>query len=90
MNIHINPPTVAYIGQTGVSVQPTVFTPAVTAVPDYFFYSIFTTVFCCLPLGIAALIHSCYVSIHSSRTSSASYVQLRSKVYIHLAESAKC
>lgn len=53
---------------TGVTVQPTVFmtsTSAVTPVPDYLGYSIFTMLFCCCPLGLAAIFCSCSVSIHS-------------------------
>ncbi len=72
-------PQATYVGQTGVTVQPTVVVPVVTAVPDYLFYSIFTMLFCCLPLGIAATVYSFYVSIHSSRTFSVSYVYLIKK-----------
>ncbi|CAM4731340.1 hypothetical protein PO909_020076 [Leuciscus waleckii] len=46
---------------TGVTVQPTVFmtsTPAPVNLPDYLFYSIFTLLCCCFPLGIAAVIYS--------------------------------
>ncbi|XP_058646975.1 proline rich transmembrane protein 1B-like [Onychostoma macrolepis] len=53
-------PQVAYVGQTGVTVQPTVFVAPVQAAPDYLCYSIFTMLFCCLPLGIAAVVYSCY------------------------------
>jgi len=58
-----------YPGQSVVSVvavQPTVFVtaaPLANPVPDYLCYSIFTMVCCCLPLGIAALVFSCSVSI---------------------------
>ncbi|XP_016339127.1 synapse differentiation-inducing gene protein 1-like isoform X2 [Sinocyclocheilus anshuiensis] len=51
-----------YSGQSVVAVQPAVFVtaaPLAYAVPDYFGYSIFTMLCCCLPLGIAALIYSC-------------------------------
>ncbi len=62
-------PQVGYDGQTGVIVQPNVFVaPIVMAAPDYLGYSIFTLLFCCLPLGIAAVVYSCFVSIHSSKT----------------------
>ncbi|KAM7382550.1 hypothetical protein PAMP_002276 [Pampus punctatissimus] len=49
-----------YPGQPGY-VQPTVYMnqgPLANPVNDYLGYSIFTMLFCCLPLGIAALIHS--------------------------------
>ncbi len=61
-------PQVAYVGQTGVTVQPTVFmthTQPANPMPDYMCYSIFTMLFCCLPLGIAATASSCNVSIPS-------------------------
>ncbi|RXN03247.1 tumor suppressor candidate 5-like protein [Labeo rohita] len=51
-----------YPGVSGVTVQPAVFVtaaPLANPVPDYLPYSIFVTVCCCLPLGIAALIYSC-------------------------------
>ncbi|XP_059393316.1 proline rich transmembrane protein 1B-like [Carassius carassius] len=54
-------PQVAYDGQTGVTVQPTVvMAPLLMAAPDYLGYSLFTMLFCCLPLGIAAVVYSCY------------------------------
>ncbi|XP_052425481.1 proline rich transmembrane protein 1B-like [Carassius gibelio] len=54
-------PQAAYDGQTGVTVQPTMFmAPLLMAAPDYLGYSIFTMLFCCLPLGIAAVVYSCY------------------------------
>ncbi|XP_052425480.1 proline rich transmembrane protein 1B [Carassius gibelio] len=54
-------PQVGYDGQTGVTVQPTVvMTTVVMAAPDYLGYSIFTMLCCCLPLGIAAVVYSCY------------------------------
>ncbi|KAK2903530.1 hypothetical protein Q8A67_008243 [Cirrhinus molitorella] len=46
----------------GITMQPAVFvaaTPLANPVPDYLAYSIFITVCCCLPLGVAALIYSC-------------------------------
>ncbi|KAK2874657.1 hypothetical protein Q8A67_021810 [Cirrhinus molitorella] len=53
-------PQVAYVGQTGVAIQPIVAVmPIVVAVPDYMFYSIFTMLVCCLPLGITAVVFSC-------------------------------
>lgn len=59
-----------YAGQpTTITVQPTVLvtrTPLAHPVNDYLGYSIFTMLCCCLPLGIAALIYSIFVSlIHS-------------------------
>ncbi|KTF85946.1 hypothetical protein cypCar_00043600 [Cyprinus carpio] len=54
-------PQAAYDGQTGVTVQPAVFmAPVLMAAPDYLGYSIFTMLCCCLPLGIAAIVYSCY------------------------------
>ncbi|XP_008285129.1 interferon-induced transmembrane protein 1-like isoform X2 [Stegastes partitus] len=51
-----------YPAQPGtVTVQPTVFVsagPLANPVNDYLGYSIFTLLFCCLPLGVAALIYS--------------------------------
>uniref|UniRef100_A0A3Q3IM92 Uncharacterized protein n=2 Tax=Monopterus albus TaxID=43700 RepID=A0A3Q3IM92_MONAL len=51
-----------YPGQPGtVTIQPTVYVtqdPLANPVNDYLCYSIFTTLCCCLPLGIAALIYS--------------------------------
>ncbi|KAK7127363.1 hypothetical protein R3I93_020065 [Phoxinus phoxinus] len=50
-----------YAGHTGVTVQPTVFmtsTPAPVYISDYLCYSIFTLLFCCCPLGIAAVFNS--------------------------------
>ncbi|XP_026083987.1 synapse differentiation-inducing gene protein 1-like [Carassius auratus] len=50
-----------YPGQSGVTVQPPVFVttaPLASLVPDYLGYSIFTFLFCCFPLGIAALVFS--------------------------------
>ncbi|XDV51145.1 hypothetical protein PO909_020077 [Leuciscus waleckii] len=49
-----------YAGHTGVMVQPTVFmtSTAPVHVSDYLCYSIFTLLFCCFPLGIAAIINS--------------------------------
>ncbi|KAM8871004.1 uncharacterized protein AB9W97_017541 [Spinachia spinachia] len=47
--------------QAAVTVQPTVYVtrgPLAVPVKDYLFYSIFTLLCCCLPLGIAALIYS--------------------------------
>ncbi|XP_028327004.1 proline-rich transmembrane protein 1-like [Gouania willdenowi] len=44
-----------------VTVQPTVYEtqgPLANPVSDYLCYSIFTMLFCCLPLGIAALVYS--------------------------------
>ncbi|RXN07930.1 synapse differentiation-inducing gene protein 1-like [Labeo rohita] len=53
-------PQVAYVGQTGMIIKPTVVVmPMVAAAPDYIFYSIFTMLCCCLPLGIAAVVFSC-------------------------------
>ncbi len=55
-----------YPGQPVVAVQPAVFVtaaPLACPVPDYLGYSIFTMLCCCFPLGIAALIFSCSVSI---------------------------
>jgi len=55
-----------YAGHTGVTVQPTVFMTSTSApvhVSDYLCYSIFTLLFCCLPLGIGAVVHSAAVSI---------------------------
>uniref|UniRef100_A0A3B5ATP6 Uncharacterized protein n=1 Tax=Stegastes partitus TaxID=144197 RepID=A0A3B5ATP6_9TELE len=55
-----------YPAQPGtVTVQPTVFVsagPLANPVNDYLGYSIFTLLFCCLPLGVAALIYSISVS----------------------------
>uniref|UniRef100_A0A8C7Z6W5 Si:ch73-343g19.4 n=1 Tax=Oryzias sinensis TaxID=183150 RepID=A0A8C7Z6W5_9TELE len=48
------------------SVPPTVVltrAPLQDPVNNYMCYSIFTTIFCCLPFGIAALIHSNAVSL---------------------------
>ncbi|KAM6910297.1 synapse differentiation-inducing gene protein 1-like [Xenentodon cancila] len=50
-----------YPPQSTVTVQPTVYvtqSPLENPVDDYMCYSIFTMLCCCLPLGIAALIHS--------------------------------
>lgn len=51
-----------YPGQPGpVTVQPTVYVtqgPLANPVNDYLCYSIFITLFCCLPLGIAGLVYS--------------------------------
>ncbi|XP_061572331.1 proline-rich transmembrane protein 1-like [Cololabis saira] len=50
-----------YPPQSAVTVQPTVYvtqSPLENPVDDYMCYSIFTMLCCCLPLGIAALIHS--------------------------------
>ncbi|RXN07932.1 synapse differentiation-inducing gene protein 1-like [Labeo rohita] len=49
-------------GHNRVIVEPTVFVtpaPLLTSMPDYMCYSIFTMLFCCLPLGIAATVCSC-------------------------------
>lgn len=49
-----------------VTVQPAVYVtqgPLANPVKDYFGYSIFTMLCCCLPLGIAALIYSISVSL---------------------------
>lgn len=54
-----------YGQQATVTAQPTVYVtqgPLVNPVKDYLFYSIFTMLCCCLPLGIAALIYSISVS----------------------------
>ncbi|XP_055067143.1 uncharacterized protein [Misgurnus anguillicaudatus] len=54
-------PQAQYPGQPPITVQPTVYvgpTPLANPLPDYLGYSIFTMLCCCLPLGIAALIHS--------------------------------
>ncbi|XP_048010221.1 synapse differentiation-inducing gene protein 1-like isoform X2 [Megalobrama amblycephala] len=51
-----------YPGQPVVAMQPAVFvtaTPLTNPLPDYLCYSIFTMLFCCFPLGIAALVFSC-------------------------------
>ncbi|KAJ8005349.1 hypothetical protein DPEC_G00145700 [Dallia pectoralis] len=47
--------------QQTVTVQPTVFVTHGALphpLPDYLYYSIFTTLCCCLPFGIAALVYS--------------------------------
>ncbi|KAI7806682.1 synapse differentiation-inducing gene protein 1-like [Triplophysa rosa] len=51
-----------YPGCPAVTVQPAVYVASVqlvSAPPDFLGYSIFTMLFCCLPLGIAALVYSC-------------------------------
>ncbi|KAF6716206.1 hypothetical protein FQA47_008831 [Oryzias melastigma] len=56
------PPGFQYPAHPGIfSVAPPVVvtrTPLENPVNNFMCYSIFTTLFCCLPLGIAALIHS--------------------------------
>ncbi|XP_023820075.1 proline-rich transmembrane protein 1 [Oryzias latipes] len=56
------PPGFQYPAHPGAfSVPPTVVltrAPLQDPVNNYMCYSIFTTIFCCLPFGIAALIHS--------------------------------
>ena len=56
-----------YPGQpAAVTVQPTVYVtqvPLAHPVKDYLAYSIFTMLCCCMPLGIAALIYSIFVSL---------------------------
>nr|XP_055067137.1 uncharacterized protein LOC129448635 [Misgurnus anguillicaudatus] len=50
-----------YPGQPRITVQPTVYvapTPLAHPLPDYLCCSILTMLFCCLPLGIAALVYS--------------------------------
>lgn len=57
-----------YPGLPAVTVQPAVYVASVhliSAPPDFLGYSIFTMLFCCLPLGIAAIVYSCTVSIYS-------------------------
>ncbi len=77
-------PQVAYVGQTAVTVQSTVsVAPIAMAAPDYLGYSIFTLLCCCFPLGIAAVIYSCFVSIHSSRTFSASCISHSNNLINH-------
>ncbi|KAL0171403.1 hypothetical protein M9458_031714, partial [Cirrhinus mrigala] len=53
--------------QTMVDVQPAVFVPTAplgnplpltNPLPEYTWYSIFTLLCCCLPLGTAALVYS--------------------------------
>ncbi len=56
-----------YSGQTVIAAQPAAFViaaPLANPAPDYMGYSIFTMLCCCLPLGIAALVFSCSVSIY--------------------------
>ncbi|RXN20636.1 tumor suppressor candidate 5-like protein [Labeo rohita] len=57
----------AFSGQTMVAVQPAVFVPTAPLgnpmpladpLPEYTWYSIFTLLCCCLPLGTAALVYS--------------------------------
>ncbi len=77
-------PQVAYVGQTAVTIQSTVsVAPIAMAAPDYLGYSIFTLLCCCFPLGIAAVIYSCFVSIHSSRTFSASCISHSNNLINH-------
>ncbi len=62
-------PQRAQLGHTEVTVQPAVFMTSMSPaapVPDYMCYSIFTMLFCFLPLGSAAIACSCTVSILSS------------------------
>ncbi|KAA0702534.1 Synapse differentiation-inducing gene protein 1 [Triplophysa tibetana] len=54
--------SLCYPGHPAVTVQPAVYVASVqlvSAPPDFLGYSIFTMLFCCLPLGIAALVYSC-------------------------------
>ncbi|KAK9961393.1 hypothetical protein ABG768_009183 [Culter alburnus] len=54
-------PSQPYPGKSVVAMQPAVFVtaaPLANPEPEYLCYSIFTMLFCCFPLGIAALILS--------------------------------
>lgn len=53
-----------YQGQPVFSVQPS--SSLAQPLPDYLTYSILTMVWCCLPLGIAALHYSIKVSINDT------------------------
>uniref|UniRef100_A0A3B3CCH0 Si:dkey-33i11.9 n=1 Tax=Oryzias melastigma TaxID=30732 RepID=A0A3B3CCH0_ORYME len=61
-----------------VTVQPTVYVAQapLNPVKDYMGYSIFTLLCCCLPLGIAALIHSINVKRNSRTAKTLNHVAL--------------
>lgn len=69
-----------YAGQpTTITVQPTVLvarTPLAHPLNDYLGYSIFTMLCCCLPLGIAALVYSIFVSLIRSLSYSSETVSV--------------
>ncbi len=50
------------VSSTPLPVTGTVMPPAGTTVPNHLVFAILTTVFCCLPTGVAAIIYSAQVN----------------------------
>lgn len=83
-----------YAGQpTTITVQPTMLvtrTPLAQPFNDYLGYSIFTMLCCCLPLGIAALVYSIFVSlIHSEILSSLWIRHVQKVIYEEMCSTLK-
>ncbi|XP_015263673.1 PREDICTED: synapse differentiation-inducing gene protein 1-like [Gekko japonicus] len=76
----------------GVIIQPPLHTTYVVPVqpthePDYLGYSIFTLLFCCFPLGIAALVYSIQTR-DANRMGNSAEAQRNSRMARNLAHSA--